>query len=97
MSKAIETRPGGVRLHVHAQPGAKRTEFAGLHGDAIKIRVHAPPVDGKANEELIRFLAESFSISASNVTLVRGDKSRTKVFDLAGVDATSVIKFIEAP
>ena len=95
MTRAIEARPGGVRLHVHAQPGAKRTEFAGLHGEAIKIRVHAPPVEGKANEELMRFLADTFSISVSSVTLVRGDKSRSKVFDLAGVDTRQVASIIE--
>jgi uncharacterized protein (TIGR00251 family) len=50
---------GAVVLVLHVQPGAKRTEVAGVHGDALKIRLAAPPVDGKANAELVRFLARS--------------------------------------
>lgn len=77
-------------MHVHAQPGAKRTEVAGLHGDAIKIRVHAPPVEGRANDELIRFLAEQIGVARAAVTLVRGETSRSKIFDVTGVDIEQV-------
>lgn len=94
MSSPIESCEGGVRLHLHVQPGAKRTEFAGRHGDAVKIRVHAPPVEGKANEELIRFLAETFAVGRSSVMLVRGEKSRAKVFELRGVDVAKVSSLI---
>ena len=66
-------------LTIHAQPGAKRTEVAGLHGDALKIRVAAPPVEGKANTELLRFLAEAFGVPRRAVTLVRGEASRQKL------------------
>lgn len=66
-------------LTLHVQPGAKRTEVAGLHGDAMKIRLAAPPVDGKANAELVRFLADAFGVAARQVTLVRGETSRQKV------------------
>ena len=48
-----------ARLIVHVQPRAKRSEVVGRHGDAIKVRLAAPPVDGAANEELVRFLAEA--------------------------------------
>ncbi|MES2306222.1 MAG: DUF167 domain-containing protein [Gemmatimonadota bacterium] len=81
----IAATPTGVRLTVHAQPGAARSEIAGVHGDAIKVRLAAPPVDGKANEALLRFLAELFGIPLRQVTLVRGMASRTKVIDLVGV------------
>ncbi|MEK7355836.1 MAG: DUF167 domain-containing protein [Bdellovibrionota bacterium] len=94
MSKAVEATANGVRLIVHAQPGAKRTEFAGLHGEAVKIRVHAPPVEGKANEELIRFLADAFGLARSKVILVRGEKSRSKTFELRGVDAAFVLSHL---
>ena len=60
------------------QPGAKRTEVAGVHGDALKIRLAAPPVDGKANAELVRFLAAEFGVPAARVTLVRGAAARRK-------------------
>ena len=66
-------------LTIHAQPGAKRTEVAGVHGDALRIRLAAPPVDGKANAELLRFLAEAFGVPRRAVTLVRGESSRQKI------------------
>ena len=68
-----------IVLTLHVQPGAKRTEVAGRHGDALKIRLAASPVDGKANRELLRFLADVFGVPLRNVTLVRGDLSRHKV------------------
>jgi uncharacterized protein len=66
-------------LQVHVQPGASRTEVAGMHGEALKVRLAAPPVDGKANAELLRFLAEVFGVPRRNVTLLRGETSRAKV------------------
>lgn len=66
-------------LTLHVQPGAKRTEVAGLYGDALKLRLAAPPVDGKANAELVRFLADAFGVPARAVTLVRGETSRQKI------------------
>lgn len=66
-------------LTLHLQPGAKRTEIAGTHGDALRIRIQAPPVEGKANAELVRYLAGAFGVPVRQVTLVRGDLSRHKV------------------
>lgn len=65
-------------LHCHIQPGAKVTEVSGTHGDRLKIRLQAPPVDGKANEALVAFLAREFGVAKSAVTLVRGHSSRQK-------------------
>jgi uncharacterized protein len=65
-------------LALHVQPGAKRTEVAGTHGDALKVRLAAPPVDGKANAELLRFLAGAFGVPRHAVTLLRGETSRQK-------------------
>ena len=65
-------------LSLYVQPGAKRTEVVGEHGGALKLRLAAPPVDGKANAELIRFLADAFGVPAKNVQLLRGATSRTK-------------------
>jgi uncharacterized protein len=72
-----------VVLSLHVQPGAKRTEVAGVHGDALKIRLAAPPVDGKANAELRRFIAEAFGVPVRNVAIVRGDASRAKIVRIA--------------
>jgi uncharacterized protein (TIGR00251 family) len=79
----------GVTLAVRAQPGAKKTAITGLYGEGLaaqlKIAVHAPPIEGRANQALIAFLAESFSIPKSAVELSSGELSRSKVFRLRGV------------
>ena len=70
---------GSLTLDVHAQPGARHTEIAGVHGDALKIRLAAPAVDGKANAELARFLADAFGVPQRNVALIRGEAGRRKM------------------
>lgn len=81
---------GRITLTLHIQPGAKKTEFAGRHGDALKIRLAAPPVDGKANEALIKFLAETLHLPKSAVTLKSGQSSRRKVLEVCGATSASV-------
>lgn len=71
-------------LILHVQPRAARTEVVGRHGDAIKIRIQAPPVDGAANEELLRFLAERLGIPRSGLRLLAGESSRRKRVAVAG-------------
>lgn len=73
-----------IILTVHAQPGAKRSEVAGLHGDALKVRLAAPALEGKANEALLRFMAERFGVPLRNVELVRGAQSRHKMVRITG-------------
>lgn len=68
----------GWLLAVHAQPGAKRSEVAGLHGDALKVRVAAPPAEGRANDALIAFLADALGVPRNSVTVVKGATSRRK-------------------
>ncbi len=67
-----------LTIAIHAVPGARGTEAAGAHGDALRVRLAAPPVDGKANAELIRWAAEAFGVARSRVELVRGTSSRVK-------------------
>src|SRR3954453_15476693 len=74
---------GSVELHVHAQPGAGRTQITGGHGDALKVRVAVPPEHGRANEALAAVLADAFGIAPKNITIGAGDKSRTKGFRFA--------------
>jgi uncharacterized protein (TIGR00251 family) len=69
---------GAIVLAVYVQTSAKRSEFAGAHGDALKLRLAAPPVEGKANAELIRFIAAAFGVPRRNVELIRGATSRAK-------------------
>ena len=73
-----QTGGDGVTIHVHAQPGAKRTEVAGVYGDSLKLRLASPPVDGKANECLIEFLAERLGVKRGQVKITRGLSSRRK-------------------
>ena len=70
-------------LTLHVQPGAARTEVSGTHGDALKVRLAAPPVDGKANAALLRYLADAFAVPLRQVTLVRGATSRQKTVCIA--------------
>jgi uncharacterized protein (TIGR00251 family) len=80
---------GGVTLAVRAQPGAKKTAIVGVYGEGdaaqLKIAVQAPPIEGRANDALVAFLAETFGISKRSVELVSGELSRSKVFMLTGV------------
>ena len=81
---------GRLTLTLHIQPGAKKTEVAGEHGDALKIRLAAPPVDGKANAALLAFIAERLGVSKSAVTLKSGQTSRRKVVEVDGASADVV-------
>lgn len=76
---------GGHLLEVHVQPGAKRTEVVGLHGDRLKIKLAAPPVDGKANDALVAWAAEVFQVGRGDVELVRGQTSRQKTLRISGL------------
>ncbi len=79
-----------VRLVVHVVLRAKRTEVAGRHGDALKIKLKAPPVDGAANAELVRFVAEQLDIPRSSVTITAGHTGRRKTLEIVGVDAAAL-------
>ena len=78
MSLAIQQYEQGYILTLHTQPNAKRTEWVGLHGDALKLRLKAPPVDGKANQALCTYLAEIFAVKRHSVVLLSGETSRHK-------------------
>lgn len=75
----------GIRLTIHAQPRAARSEIAGLHGRALKVRLAAPPVDGAANEALIRLLAERLGVPRGAIRIVAGAGGRSKVVEIAGL------------
>jgi uncharacterized protein (TIGR00251 family) len=72
-----------VILELHVQPGASRTEFAGTHGERVKVRLAARAVDGRANEALIEFLAAHYKVSKSSVRITAGLKSRRKRVEIA--------------
>lgn len=69
-------------LSLYIQPGAKMTQFTGLHGDALRISLAAPPLEGKANKALIKFLADRFQVALGNVRIKRGERSRFKLVEI---------------
>ncbi len=71
-------------LTLHVQPGAKKTQVIGLHGDALKIKLAAPPIEGRANETLRRFIADTFKVSLRHVEFKQGEQSRHKVLWVQG-------------
>lgn len=91
----IQPTSTGVRFTVRLQPRASTTGIVGVYGDALKIRVTAPPVDGAANEELIKLLGRTFEVPGRSITIVAGSGSRTKVVELEGVTIERVRRLVE--
>jgi len=83
---------GCLLLSVSVQPRASRNQLFGLHGDCLKIRLTSPPVDGKANNALIAFLADILDISKSDLRIESGLQSRRKVVRITGCDEEFVRK-----
>jgi uncharacterized protein (TIGR00251 family) len=86
MSAWYRLQDGVVTLTLHVQPGAKRSETVGLHGDALKIKLAAPPIEGRANEALLKFIAGLFDVPIRNVEFKQGEQSRRKVLVVTGSD-----------
>jgi uncharacterized protein (TIGR00251 family) len=84
-------------LALRVQPRASRNEVAGPHGDALKVRLAAPPVDGAANEALQRYLAEALQVPRAAVRLVAGPSSRSKVVQVAGLPPGEVARRLGVP
>lgn len=89
MAKPAAPAPS-CRLEIKVVPGASRDEVAGTIGTAVKIKLRAPPVDGKANDALVEFLAEKLGVPRRAVTLERGDTSRQKLLRIDGLDLAAV-------
>lgn len=86
----VRSSGSGVLLNVQVQPRAKATEWAGPHGDSIRVRVAAPPVGGKANKALLAFVAETFNVGKRAVAIVQGERDRRKVLAIDGVGVEEV-------
>ena len=73
-----------ITLTLHIQPGAKKSGIAGLHGDALKIRLAAPPIEGRANDALLKYMSRLFDVPLRQVVLLQGEQSRHKVVAITG-------------
>lgn len=92
---AVRRHPEGVIVTLLVQPGARRNEVVAAHGDTLKVKVTAPPVDGKANDAVIVLLADLFGRRPREVSLVAGVTARRKEVLIGGIEATAVAAAIE--
>lgn len=92
MALTVRASGAGVRFPVRVQPRASRSEIVGMHGDAVKIRLSAPPVDGAANDALVALIAEVLGVGRRAVRIVSGETSRSKVVEVEGVTAAAVLR-----
>jgi uncharacterized protein (TIGR00251 family) len=81
---------GRVRFAVRVQPRAARDELAGTYGDALKVRLSAPPVDGAANDALVKFFASIFAVDRRSIRILAGESSRSKVVEIDGITEQAV-------
>jgi uncharacterized protein (TIGR00251 family) len=90
-----KTGDDSVLLRVHVLPGAGRTAVVGTHGDALKVRVAAPPTGGRANAACAELVCEVFGVKAAQVELKGGESSRSKRFAITGVDPADVSRLLD--
>lgn len=95
MTAFYSLKNNGLHLHLHIQPRASRTAIVGLHGDRLKIALHSPPVDGKANAELQQFMAKTLKVSKSSVQIISGDSSKQKELFIQTDDTEAIIQKIQ--
>lgn len=96
--KLIE-KDGRVRFEVHAKPRAKKSRIVGPRGDAVEVALAAPPVDGAANEELVRVLAAALDLPRRSVSIVRGETSQKKLVAVepGGLDLATLLARLTPP
>lgn len=86
---------GTVLLKLRVHPGARSTGFSGVLGDALKLEIQTPPVDGKANAAVIRFLADELHLSRSAVTIRSGETSRDKLLAITGITVNDILSSLD--
>ncbi len=94
MAFTVRDTAQGAQFALRVQPRASRNAIAGVMGDAIKLVITAPPVDGKANQAVIEYLSDLFRVSKSSIVIVSGETGRNKVIAIRGVSAEQVRKVL---
>ena len=85
MTKFCRERGKTLYITLHVQPRSKKTAIVGVHGDALKVKVAAPPVDGAANEALVKYFSKFLSLPKSKIEIMQGEGSKFKVIAIVGV------------
>lgn len=81
----FKEKPEGVFFQIKVLPRSSRCEMAGMHGEALKVKITAPPVEGKANDEIVRFLSRYLKVKAAQVSIVNGEHSHIKTIAVTGI------------
>ena len=92
MSLELESSPGGVRFRVKVQARARRGEIAGVHAGALRLRVTAPALEGRANQAVVALLAEHLQVAKSSIKITRGERAPLKLIEVAGLDTAMVLE-----
>lgn len=87
MSNWYQTRKKGLAIYLRVQPGSRENRFGGVRDDRLLVRIAVPPVDGKANKQLVRFIARQFGVRQSDIKLLSGQDSRNKTLLVLGLTA----------
>jgi hypothetical protein len=95
MAFTVRDTAEGAQFALRVQPRASRNGLVGTMGDAVKLAITAPPVDGKANQAVVEFLADLFHVSKSSVVIISGETGRNKLIAIRGVSAEQVRKVLE--
>ena len=82
MTEFLTLHHNAVRIRFHIQPKASKNEIVGIHGDALKLRITAPPVEGAANKEIVKFLSKLLKRPKSAITIISGETGRAKVVEI---------------
>jgi len=90
ISSCLKDRSGNAELRIHCQPRASKTEIVGLHGESLKVRLAAPPIEGQANAELCQFLAQYFGVFRQEVQILSGKGARQKRVLIKGKTAQEI-------
>jgi len=90
----IQETSEGIVLNIYVQPGAKKTGWAGTHGNQLKLMIQSPPVEGAANQGCLAFLSRWFGVKKSGVFLIQGEKSRSKRFLIKGLNREKISALI---
>ncbi|MFQ5559278.1 MAG: DUF167 domain-containing protein [Nitrospinota bacterium] len=96
MGIAIEEQDGAVCIKLRIQPRASKNEITGPYGDALKIKITSPPVDGRANDTCLRFLAGELGVRAGDMTILSGLKGRSKRLKITGLDRAGLVKIFRS-